>query len=237
MAVLIPSLVRLRAEFNEVAPGRDTASDGWIGNAVHQGEVSDHNPDETGKVPIRDPDRVNEVHAVDVDDDLRQSDLTMEKVVQFLLARCRTGAETRLRYMIYNRRIWEAGNDWRLRAYTGPSAHTEHAHFSASYVSAREADTRSWKLEDIPMALTAADKSWISGEIKTQVRAIVAELTKPPQVPRWSNDGAHVPAADPVQSIPLADAAFFIGAGLRRVENLAGDILEAVAPDSTDSTS
>jgi hypothetical protein len=170
--ILVPSLVALRGEFNRIAPGRDRSSDGSIGDAAHQHEVSDHNPDETGSVPIHDADRINEVHAIDVDSDLRVPGLTMEKVVQFLLARCRSGAEKRLRYIIYNRRIWEASNGWKQRAYTGANAHTEHAHFSASYDTGKEASTASWHLEDIPVALTADDKKWISQQIAAQVARI-----------------------------------------------------------------
>ena len=125
-------------------------------------------------MPIHDADRVNEVHAVDVDDDLRAEGLSMEAAVQFLLGRCRSGAENRLRYIIYERRIWEASNGWRQRAYTGASPHTEHAHFSASYETAREAATASWHLEDIPVALTADDKKWIADQIAAQVARIWA---------------------------------------------------------------
>lgn len=168
---LIPCLVQLRAEFNEIAPARDKASDGWIGDTAHQHEVSDHNPDETGSVPIRDADHINEVHAVDVDNDLRESDLTMEKVVRFLLARCRSGAEKRLRYIIYRERIWSASSGWVQKTYTGASPHTEHAHFSASYTTALEASVASWHLGDIPVALTTADKTWITAEIVKQLKA------------------------------------------------------------------
>lgn len=168
--ILIACLKKLFAEFDQIAPDRDHASDGSIGDTAHQNEVSDHNPDETGSVPIHDADHINEVHAIDVDNNLNVPGLSMEDVVQFLLARCRNGGETRLRYIIYNRRIWEADNGWRQRAYTGASAHTEHAHFSASYDTAREASTASWHLEDIPVALTAADKTWLT----TQIRAAVA---------------------------------------------------------------
>lgn len=171
--ILVACLKQLFAEFDAIAPGRGHASDGSIGDTAHQHEVSDHNPDETGSVPIHDADHINEVHAIDVDVDLRGSDLTMEKVVQFVLGRCRSGAETRLRYIIYNRRIWEADNGWRQRAYTGASAHTEHAHFSASYDTAREASTASWHLEDIPVALTDADKQWITSEVVKAVAAAV----------------------------------------------------------------
>jgi hypothetical protein len=163
--VLVPCLVRLRTELNEIAPGRDKASDGTIGDRAHRANVSDHNDDEVGRVPIRDADAKHEVHAFDADDDLRTPNLTMEMVVQHLLARCRGGAEKRLRYIIYNRRIWEASNGWRKRAYSGASPHTEHAHFSASYETKREADTSSWRLEDIEVALTDADKKWLAAQI------------------------------------------------------------------------
>jgi hypothetical protein len=166
-AILIPAGVRLREDFNTLAPGRDKASDGWIGDTAHQEEVSDHNPDETGSVPIHDADRVNEVHAIDVDDDLRTFGLTMEMVVQFLLGRCRSGAERRFRYIIYNRRIWEASNGWAQREYTGSSPHTEHAHFSFSYDSSREADVSTYWMERIPVALTTDDKNWLAKEIDT----------------------------------------------------------------------
>jgi len=167
--ILVPCLVKLRSEFNAIAPERDKSSDGSVGDAAHQDSQSDHNPDETGNVPIRDADKVNEVHALDVDVDLRVPGLNMENVVQFLLARCRSGAENRLRYIIYNRRIWSASSEWRQQTYTGRNAHDHHAHFSASYASGREADTRSWELEDIPMPLTDADLTKLRTVIKEEV--------------------------------------------------------------------
>lgn len=171
--VLVPCLVQLRTEFNAIAPNRDHASDGSIGDAAHQAEVSDHNPDETGSVPIRDADSKNEVHAIDVDDTLRAGDVTMEKVVQFLLGRCRSGAEKRLRYIIYNRRIWSASSGWVQKTYTGASPHTEHAHFSASYDTAHEASTASWRLEDL-MALTADDLDKVRKEVHDELTAFFA---------------------------------------------------------------
>ena len=228
--VLIPCLKQLMAEFNAIAPGRDHASDGTIGDAAHQQEVSDHNPDETGSVPVHDADHINEVHAIDVDDDLRESDLTMEKVVQFILSRCRKSNsdpnnEARLRYIIYNRRIWDYRSNWVQKAYTGPSPHTEHAHFSADYDSKLEADTSSWHLEDIPVALTAADKTWIQQQninaiasVTTAVKAAI-EARVGDVVPRWTNDGTNLPdgTADPTM-VP-ASALFYIGASARRIEN------------------
>jgi hypothetical protein len=154
--MLVPCLGRLRDDFNEVAPGRDRASDGSIGDAAHSSS-SDHTPDEiSDALRGKDADSTNEVHAIDVDADLRTPGLTMEMVVQHLVARSRAGMEDRLRYIIIDRRIWEASNRWRQQPYTGPNPHDKHAHFSASYGTAAEADTHSWHLEDL-VALTAEE--------------------------------------------------------------------------------
>jgi hypothetical protein len=173
--ILIPAAVSLRNAFNSVAPNRDKASDGWIGDTAHQQEESDHNSDETGNVPIHDADKINEVHAIDVDNNLNESDLTMEKVVQYQINRCRSGAERRLRYVIYSRRIWSASTNWIQKTYTGASPHTEHAHFSFSYDTALEANVSSWKMEEIPVALTDTDKTWILGAIRDEVRWLFNE--------------------------------------------------------------
>ncbi|GAA0431847.1 hypothetical protein Aca07nite_18730 [Actinoplanes capillaceus] len=202
--ILVPCLGQLRTELNRIAPGRDTSSDGTIGDVAHQSRSSDHNDDEVGNVPIRDADSKHEVHAVDLDADLRESDLTMEKVVQHVVARCRSGAEKRLRYVIYNRRIWEASNNWRQRSYSGDNAHTQHAHFSSSYETRYEASTASWHLEDIPVALTEADKKWLAAQIDKAATTAAERVWKtkwninfePGSTPYMAEAGnilAHVP--------------------------------------------
>lgn len=202
--ILVPCLGQLRTELNTVAPSRAKDSDGTIGDTAHQERVSDHNDDEVGKVPITDADSKHEVHAIDLDTDLREPNLTMEMVVQHVVARCRSGAEKRLRYVIYNRRIWEASNGWRQRAYTGDSPHTEHAHFSASYEIKLEASTASWQLEDIPVALTEADKKWLAAQIDKAATSAAERVWKtkwninfePGTVPYVAEAGsilAHVP--------------------------------------------
>jgi hypothetical protein len=40
-------------------------------------------------------------------------------------------------------------------------------HFSFSYTTSLEVSTASWHLEDIPVALTSADKTWIQQQIAT----------------------------------------------------------------------
>jgi hypothetical protein len=59
----------------------------------------------------------------------------MERCVQIILERCRSGVEKRLRYVIYNRRIWSRSSGWVQKAYTGSNPHDKHAHFSFLYGS------------------------------------------------------------------------------------------------------
>lgn len=151
---LVGSLEDLRGEFNRECPERDKASDGSIGDTAHQHEDSDHNPDETGATSYEDSDNINEVHAIDVDSDLRRPGVTMQDCVDIIVERHRTGQMAVLQYVIYNRRIWSRSWGWTARAYTGASAHTEHAHFSARYGSGSgssnpENYSGSWGLDEI----------------------------------------------------------------------------------------
>lgn len=162
-ASLVPCLVQLRTEFNQLFPDRDKSSDGWIGDAAHSSRDSDHNPAPDGQV-----------HAIDVDRDLAPG-VDMLDYVNHVIARCRTGLENRLTYVIYNRHIWSASNGWRRSDYNGSNPHDKHAHFSASYTPSREANKRSWALEEVPVALTADDKKWITGEFTRVAKAVVKE--------------------------------------------------------------
>lgn len=159
--ILVPCLVTLRNEFNAIAPDRDKTSDGSIGDAKHRKTISDHNPDESGNVPTRDSDKIDEVHGLDVDKNLNTPGLTMEKVIQYILSECRKPGTSgkdrgRLKYIIYNKRIWKASDNWKARDYHGSNPHDKHAHFSAEYDTKFEYDTRPWGLieefgDDLPV--------------------------------------------------------------------------------------
>lgn len=138
--ILVPCLVTLRDEFDSIAPNRDKSSDGSIGDAAHRKTKSDHNPDKNKRV-----------HAIDVDEDLRVPGLTLEKVIQYILAECRkpgiSGKDRgRLKYIIYEGRIWEASNNWKEENYDGPNPHDKHAHFSAESSYKYSNDRRPWGL-------------------------------------------------------------------------------------------
>ncbi|UQU66568.1 hypothetical protein COUCH_10020 [Couchioplanes caeruleus] len=160
--ILVPCLVSLRNEFNQLAPNRDKASDGSIGDTSHAASSSDHNPDETGNTPYEDSDRINEVHAIDVDDDLRESGWTMTRCVEIIVTRHREGRDDRLQNVIYNRRIWSRSWGWTARSYTGASPHTEHAHFSARYTTAQERDTSPWGLLEADDVTKSEFTAWMT---------------------------------------------------------------------------
>jgi hypothetical protein len=190
--ILVPCLVTLRSEFNELSPGRDKASDGSIGDATHAGESSDHNPDETGNTPYEDADNKNEVHAIDVDNNLRKSGWTMDRALEIIILRHRNGQDDRLQNVIYNRRIWSRSWGWTARAYTGASAHTEHAHFSARYTTAQESDTRPWGLlqgDDDDMNVTELDEYLKSDKGRDALRQPLAEEAYGPKDKRVSVAG------------------------------------------------
>lgn len=160
---LVPCLISLRAEFNALAPARDKASDGSIGDTAHGASSSDHNPDETGATPYEDSDSLNEVHAIDVDKSLNGSPLTMEQCVDIIVERHRTGKDDRLQNIIYKRRIISRSWGWKeWRAYGGSNAHTEHAHFSARYTTAQERNTSPWGLLAVPQEAEDDDMATIS---------------------------------------------------------------------------
>jgi len=116
-AFLAHSLIRARADVNHQWPGRDHSSDGWIGDAAHQLIVSDHNPDSRGMV-----------HAIDVDKD----GVHVPTVLAGFIARPPT------KYVIHNRRIWQAVNDFAPQVYTGDNPHTGHIHESIRHTPQAE---------------------------------------------------------------------------------------------------
>lgn len=174
----------LFAELNRAFPNRDKASDGTIGNNEHSREPSDHNPDETGRVESEsDSDNINEVHAADVDTDLRQAGWNMEKVVRVILARCRSGQEKRVRYIIYNRRIWQRATGWVTTTYGGGDPHDTHMHMSFRYGSGSgtsnpENITSSWGIYD-----AVHPKEWDEMATEAQIKNIFKEVLQSEKQP------------------------------------------------------
>lgn len=197
MATLVPCLDALRGEFNRNFPQRDKSSDGWIGDTAHQANPSsDHNPDSRGIV-----------HAIDVDEDLRAPGASLSECVAEVVRRHRSGADNRLTYVIYERTIWSASNDWRPRDYTGSNPHDKHAHFSASYVRARENSRAPFGVEDI---VTQADIDEIVSRVVAQLKPLIDKAATPQEAADavWDElftnpyTGARQPARDFVRFAP-----------------------------------
>lgn len=91
---------------------------GWIGDASHQAECSDHNPDSSGVV-----------HAIDV--------MVTGSRAQAVVSQCLAHPGD-LQYVIHNRVIWTVGNGWQPRQYTGSDPHTDHVHVSGKHGGSHE---------------------------------------------------------------------------------------------------
>jgi len=120
------SLDVLLAQINAYAPNRSKVSDGSIGDAAHASRSSDHNPwYGPGIVTARDYTH-DPVHGMNC---------------QFLADQLTTSGDKRIKYVIWNHRIWEHG--W--TAYNGANPHDHHLHLSVVASPACD-DTSLWRL-------------------------------------------------------------------------------------------
>src|SRR5690625_1832429 len=115
---LAASLVKLRNEVNALWPNRSKVSDGWIGDAAHSARKSDHNPDWSA------PGRRRGV--------VRALDITVRGIDVDRLLRHTTN-DSRVAYVIYNRRIYTHARGW--YRYTGSNPHTNHVHVSIAHTN------------------------------------------------------------------------------------------------------
>lgn len=129
---LANSLETLRAQINEAAPKRSKASDGTIGDAAHASRSSDHNPwVKDGAMGV--------VTALDITHDPRNG-VDADAIAESLKA----SRDPRLKYVIWNRRIWTPSVSTSWRAYTGANPHDKHVHISVASTKARYDDAKPW---------------------------------------------------------------------------------------------
>lgn len=169
---VIPSLLALRDEFNQLNPQRDKGADGTIGDTAHTSS-SDHTPDEDSSIlRDHDADSKNEVHALDIDS-TGPWPRSFDSIIQGIVTRERArwldvNDKCRLKYVIWDRKIASQGSDFLWVAYAGADPHTNHAHFSGRYETVCENDTRPWGVataaapkppqeDDMPSAEEIAD--------------------------------------------------------------------------------
>jgi hypothetical protein len=152
---LAPSLVQLRSEVNARWPGRDKASDGWIGDTSHAARKSDHNPDWAAGGIVR---------AIDVDKD----------GIDPLLLVAAACADPRTNYVIFNRRIYTRSYGFKPTTYTGANPHDKHVHVSIRHGATYEQDTSGWlgATATVSRPVTGA-----GGSIPTPTGALPGALT------------------------------------------------------------
>ena len=136
---LAASLVKLRNEVNSIWPNRSKVSDGWIGDAAHSARKSDHNPDWSA------PGRRRGV--------VRALDITTRGIDVDRLLRHTTN-DSRVAYVIYNRRIYTHSRGW--YRYNGSNPHTNHVHISIAHTNTAENDTKTWISSVSPSKTTTA---------------------------------------------------------------------------------
>lgn len=126
-----PCLCVLLDEVNREHPGRDRASDGWIGDRRHfesgrpENGGSRHNPNARGVVNARDFDN---------------SAMNVDRFVAVCMK------HPSVRNIIYNRKIrsMSRGSLSKVYAYYGDNPHDKHVHVDIELSAAAENDTRPW---------------------------------------------------------------------------------------------
>ena len=110
--------VQLRDQVDTWFPDRCTKSpEGWLGDSRHSARKSDHNPDRFGWV-----------RGLDLNSRLESSD----SLAPYLADQIRIAAksDSRISYVIFNRRICSKILNWKWRNYKGINPHTKHIHIS-----------------------------------------------------------------------------------------------------------
>lgn len=171
------SIPVLFGQVDTAAPGRNKGSDGTIGDADHQARESDHNPE--SPPPPGNPD--DQVDAADITHDPAHG-ADMGVVAESI----RKSRDRRVRYVIFNRRIFYGYDRPGLPAFTwttysGSDPHSGHMHVSVNDVHHDE--TQLWQIgigmADSPQLTTT---NWRILEGMLQLKDLVNDhVNKAPQ--------------------------------------------------------
>jgi hypothetical protein len=137
------SLETLRAQINAMAPGRNKASDGGIGDPEHASRKSDHNP----WVDLRNNRGV--VTARDFTHDPKggcDAGVLAEQI--------RAAKDPRVKYIIWNRQIASSSPigsapPWAWRPYTGKNPHNHHVHISVQPEGSKYDSEAPWAINKL----------------------------------------------------------------------------------------
>jgi hypothetical protein len=125
------SLLKLKRQIDALHPKRKKASDGTIGDSAHASRSSDHNP------WVRDAKGFGVVTAMDISHDPAGG------VDCHILAEILKN-DPRVKYIIWNRRIFNEAVSQSWRRYTGKNPHTAHVHISVHAIPRLYDNERDW---------------------------------------------------------------------------------------------
>ena len=130
------SLDKLLGQLNALFPNRSKVSDGSVGDAAHASRKSDHNP------WFKDSKGTGIVSARDFTHDPANG-LDCNWLCAALLA----AKDARIKYIIWNRFIYNRKTGFAKTAYKGINAHAHHLHLSVVSDSALYDDMSPWNLD------------------------------------------------------------------------------------------
>jgi hypothetical protein len=141
------ALVMLGQQIDQKYPRRNKQCDGTIGDAAHQSRDSDHNP------WVKDENGIGVVTARDITHDSSSQGPKGQDLVDALVK----SQDPRIKYIIFNRRIWRSYDRparngrpavpaWHPDKYTGTNPHTQHVHISVGSDPDFYDSTRPWSI-------------------------------------------------------------------------------------------
>lgn len=133
------SLQVLREQLNDLYPNRSKESDGSIGDARHQSSKSDHNPwvrIKQGTITM------GIVTAIDITHDPEGGVNCIELAEMIKL-------DSRVKYVIWDKMIYNPTVKTVWRRYRGVNPHTKHLHVSVMPQQKFFDDRKPWQLPDV----------------------------------------------------------------------------------------
>ena len=127
---LAPAIEQFKKQLNAMFPNRDRVSDGFLGDLAHSKRKSSHNPDKFGFVRAMD---VTHNPEKGIDGNLLLNALLSAK-------------DSRIWYIIFNRKIYNRKNNFKPEVYTGENAHKHHLHLSVADDPNIYNDASDWNL-------------------------------------------------------------------------------------------
>src|SRR5690625_122985 len=181
---LAASLVKLRNEVNKLWPRRSKVSDGWIGDTAHSTRKSDHNPDYGSGGVVR---------AIDI----TKNGIDVNRLLKH------TTNDSRVSYVIYNRRIYQHSTGW--KPYYGSNPHTQHVHVSIAHTRTAERDLKTWISSKTASTTTASKPASKPSSSTTKSKGIVYTNRRNAQIYRGTGRNAKLDPQQPVsQNYKLA---------------------------------